>query len=124
MALLDHEQRWLRAESGTAMQLAMQLIVSAATVSNTTELVEIEMAHLNSCHYSGQLSLDFAELLLADRVEFAVPTHSNASLVSLSSPEFRPEIADPTAISGARHGLEREPSSRKRRLHLRPRPHP
>lgn len=106
MALLDHEHRWLDGESGIAMQLAMQLLVSAATVSGATELVEIEMAHLNSCHYSGQMSLDFAELLLADRVEFAVPAHSNASLVSCSSPDFRPEQVSPVAVAGARRVME------------------
>ncbi len=104
--LHDHEQRWLAGESGEAMELAMKLIVSAAEVSGASELVAIEMAHLNSTHYSGQMSLDFAEMLLANKVTFAVPAHSNASVISCSSPEFRPEANDPITVAGARRVME------------------
>lgn len=104
--LLDHEQRWLAGESGDAMALAMRLILSAAQVSGASELVAIDMAHLNSTHYSGQMSLDFAEFLLENQVEFAVPTHSNTSLISCSSPDFRPEDANPTDVAGARRVME------------------
>ena len=99
--LTDAEQRWLRGEDGPAMQLAMRLIASAAQVSGATELVAVDMAHLNSTHYSGRMSLDFAEFLLEHRVSFAVPTHSNSSLISCSSPAFRPQAESPDEVAGA-----------------------
>lgn len=104
--LTDGEQRWLRGEDGPAMQLAMQLIASAAQVSGASELVAVDMAHLNSTHYSGTMSLDFAEFLLEHRVSFAVPTHSNSSLISCSSPAFRPEAESPNAVTGAQRVME------------------
>lgn len=104
--LTDAEQRWLRGEDGPAMQLAMRLIASAAQVSGATQLVAVDMAHLNSTHYSGTMSLDFAEFLLEHRVSFAVPTHSNSSLISCSSPAFRPEDESPNAVAGARRAMQ------------------
>lgn len=92
--------------TGRAMDLAVRLIEAAAEASGATEFVAIEMAHINSCHYSGRLSLDFAELLLAEGVSFAVPTHTNASLISCTSPSLRPEASDPEAVAGARRVME------------------
>jgi len=83
------------------MQHAMRLIVAAATASGATELVPIEMAHIGSSHYTGRLSLDFAEFLLAEGATLAVPTHTNASLVSCSSPDLRPEALSPTEVAGS-----------------------
>lgn len=106
LVLLDCEERWLRGEAGAAMKLAMQLVLAAAEVSEVTEMVPVEMAHINSCHYSGVMSLDFAEFLLADRVSFAVPTHTNASLISCSTPHLRPEDRSPVEVQGARRVME------------------
>lgn len=36
------------------MQLAMRLVLAAAEVTGASRFVTIEMAHINSCHYSGQ----------------------------------------------------------------------
>ena len=88
------------------MQLAMRLVVAAAEVSGTSELVAIESAHINSCHYSGRLSLDFAEFLLAEGASLAVPTHTNASLISCTSPDLRPEGEAPEAVAGARRVMQ------------------
>lgn len=106
VALVDSEERWLRGEAGAAMQWAVRMLVAAAKVSGASELVPIEMAHINSCHYSGTMSLDFAEFLLDGRVSFAVPTHTNASLISCSSPEMRPESKSPIEVGGARRMME------------------
>lgn len=106
LILTDQEERWLRGEHGRAMQLAMELIVSTARIAGVTELVAIEMAHINSCHYSGQLSLDFAEFLLAEGARLAVPTHTNASLIACSSPDVRPAAQAPVEVAGARRVME------------------
>lgn len=102
----EQEQRWLSGADGKAMQLAMRLIVAAAEVSGATRFVPIEMAHINSCHYSGPLSLHFAEFLVAEGAKLAVPTHTNASLISCSSPELRPESSTPDEVAGATRLME------------------
>ncbi len=102
----EQEQRWLSGADGAAMALAMQLMVAAADVSGATRFVQIEMAHINSCHYSGQMSLDFAEFLLAEGATLSVPTHTNASLISCSSPDVRPASATPETVANAERVMD------------------
>lgn len=101
MNLTEQEQRWLAGGDGKAMQMAMELIVAAARVAGVTEFVAIDFAHINSCHYSGQMSLDFAEFLLAEGAKLAVPTHTNASLIDCGSPALRPADRTPDEVAGA-----------------------
>ncbi len=89
-----------------ARQLAARLVLSAAETSGATELVPIEMAHISACHYSGRASLDFAEFLLRNNARFAVPTHTNASLIACATPTLRPESTDPESVAGARRLME------------------
>ncbi len=106
VVLEEQEQRWLSGADGKAMQLAMRLVQAAAEVSGAERFVPIEMAHINSCHYSGSMSLDFAEFLLAEGATLAVPTHTNASLISCTSPDVRPQAASPVEVDGARRVME------------------
>ena len=106
LKLDEQEEKWLSGADGPVMELAMRLIAAAAEVSGATTFVPIEMAHLNSTHYSGQMSLDFAEFLLEHDAKFAVPAHSNTSLISCSSPDLRPEKNAPKAVSEARRLME------------------
>ena len=71
-----------------------------------TEFVEIEFAHISSSFYSGQVSVDFAEFMLANGASFAVPTHTNASLIDCSSPDLRAEHEHPVEVRGARRLME------------------
>lgn len=104
--LTDNEARWLAGDDGRAMQLAMELIVAAANVSGAEELIEIDFAHINSCHWSGKLSEDFAEFLLAEGARLSVPTYTNASLIDCAHPELRPVEANPHAVRGAQRVME------------------
>ncbi len=106
MRLTAEEQAWLDGRAGRAKQLAMRLMAGAAEVSGAKRFVPIEFAHINSCHYSGQMSLDFAEFLLADGAAPVVPTHTNASLIDCSQPWLRDESRDPQAVRGAARLME------------------
>ena len=106
MDLTDRERSLLEGEQGRAMQLAMELIVAAATVAGVDELVEVDFAHINSCHWSGQLSEDFAEFLQAEGAELAIPTYTNTSLIDCSHPELRPAAEAPEAVDGARRLMD------------------
>ncbi|MEM9203114.1 MAG: aconitase X, partial [Actinomycetota bacterium] len=59
-----------------------------------------------SCHWSGRLSVDFAEFLLAEGASLAVPTHTNASLIDCSQPQLRPAASSPDAVQGAARLME------------------
>lgn len=106
MLLAPDEQAALDGDFGAAAQLSMRLLVAAGEATGAPRLIPVEMAHINSCHYSGQVSLDFAEFLLANDARLAVPTHTNASLISSASPQLRPLDATPTAVNGARRLME------------------
>ncbi|MEM8747294.1 MAG: aconitase X [Actinomycetota bacterium] len=102
----DLDRRRLAGDEGRAAQLAMRLLVAAADASGASGFVPIEFAHINSCHWSGRLSVDFAEFLLAEGAELAVPTHTNASLIDVHRPGLRSEAATPDAVAGATRLME------------------
>lgn len=102
MQLSEYDKRLLSGAEGKARRLAMQMMVKAAEALGAERLVDVSMAHVNSCFYSGQVGLDFAEFLLADGVKVAVPTKTNVGLVDLLHPELRPEKANSEAVLGAR----------------------
>jgi len=104
--LTEQEQQWLAGAEGKAMQLAMELVVAAARVAGVTELVPIDFAHINSCHYSGRMSLDFAEFLLAEGASLAVQTHTNASLIDCGTPSLRPVDRSPVEVADAERLME------------------
>lgn len=106
LALTDAEARWLAGDEGRAMQLAIELIVAAANVSDAVDLVEVDFAHINSCHWSGKLSEDFAEFLLAEGARLSVPTYTNASLIDCANRDLRPVDAAPEAVRGAERVME------------------
>lgn len=100
--LSEYDKRLLSGAEGKAKRLAMQMMVKAAEAMGAERLVDVSMAHVNSCFYSGKVGLDFAEFLLADGVKVAVPTKTNVGLVDLLHPELRPEKASTEEVQGAR----------------------
>ena len=100
--LSEYDRRLLSGDEGKARRVAMQMMVKAAEAMGAERLIDVSMAHVNSCFYSGQVGLDFAEFLLADGVKVAVPTKTNVGLVDLLHPELRPEKANSEAVLGAR----------------------
>jgi predicted aconitase len=64
----------------------MRLVVAMAETCGAERLIDIESAHVDSCLYHGQASLDFAERLAGGRV--AVPTTLNVGLVDLVHPDL------------------------------------
>ncbi len=102
MITLSHEEdQWLSGADGKAMQLAMRLMLSAAEATGATEFVPIEFAHINSSFYSGEISLAFVDFLLTEGGRLAVPTHTNASLISCTTPGLRPLERTPADVAGA-----------------------
>ncbi|NJM29817.1 MAG: DUF521 domain-containing protein [Rhizobiales bacterium] len=91
---------------GPAMKLAMQLVAKAADILGAEELAPISFAHLDSCFYTGQVHLDFARFLKANKARFAVPTWSNNGVVSLEQPELKPESDNGETVRGARELMQ------------------
>ena len=101
MELTDHARALLDGASGKAMQLAVRLVVKAATIMGARTLRRISFAHLDACFYTGQAHVDFIRFLLENGAKLAVPTWTNNGVVSLADPTLRPSTEDPETVSGA-----------------------
>ncbi len=66
----------------------MRLVVRAAEVTGARRLIDITRAHVDSCLYHGQASLDFVDRLLAGAARVRVPTTLNVGAVDLLHPEL------------------------------------
>lgn len=88
------------------MQLAMRLVVKAASIMGAERLIAVSFAHVDACFYTGQAHVDFVRHLLENGAKLAVPTWTNNGVVSLADPTLRPEAEDPDFVRGAREVME------------------
>ncbi len=66
----------------------MRLVVRAAEVTGARRLIDLSRAHVDSCLYHGEASLDFVDRLLAGGARVRVPTTLNVGAVDLLHPEL------------------------------------
>ncbi len=66
----------------------MRLVVRAAEVLGADRLIPITQAHVDSCLYHGQATLDFVDRLNDGRTRVAVPTTLNVGALDLLHPEL------------------------------------
>lgn len=93
--LTEADERMLAGDAGEAVRLAMRIIVCMAEVAGADRLIDVASAHIDGCLYHGQVSLDFAERLVAAGARVAVPTTLNVGLLDLLHPElYRGEPED------------------------------
>ncbi|HET6381315.1 MAG TPA: aconitase X catalytic domain-containing protein [candidate division Zixibacteria bacterium] len=91
MALLNltpDERALLAGEAGVGAALAMRLVVRVAQALDAERLIPITRAHVDSCLYHGQASLDFAQRLLDGGARVSVPTTLNVGSLDLLHPEL------------------------------------
>ncbi len=100
--LTAYDQGLLSGRFGKAKQTAMRVIKRAAQVSSAPHMIDITMAHVNSCFYSGQAGVEFAEFLVREGAELAVPTLTNTGLIDLLHPDLRSKPKDAKVVEGAR----------------------
>ncbi|MDP9467298.1 MAG: aconitase X catalytic domain-containing protein, partial [Chloroflexota bacterium] len=68
--------------------LAMRLVVRAAEVLGAARLIPITRAHVDSCLYHGEATVDFVERLVSGGAQVAVPTTLNVGAIDLLHPEL------------------------------------
>jgi len=100
--LSSYDQGLLSGRYGKAKQTAMKVIERAAQVSGAPHLIDISMAHVNSCFYSGEAGVEFAKFLVREGGELAVPTLTNTGLIDLLHPDLRSKPKDAKVVEGAR----------------------
>lgn len=66
----------------------MRLVLRAAEVTGATELIDVTGAHVDSCLYHGEATLDFVQRLVDGRARVRVPTTLNVGALDLLHPEL------------------------------------
>ena len=78
----------LGGDAGEGAAFAMRLVVRAAEVTGADRLIDISAAHVDSCLYHGEASVDFADRLVEGGARVRVPTTLNVGAVDLLHPEL------------------------------------
>lgn len=79
--LTADDERILAGAYGEGARTAMRIVLEAARFEGATELVDVEMGHIDGCFYQGPASLAFAQRLAATGSTVRVPTTMNSILV-------------------------------------------
>jgi predicted aconitase len=88
LELTAHERQLLAGEHGSAVAMAMAIIVRMGALAGAHQLVEVSAAHIDSCLYHGTVGLDLAERLAAEGGRVTVPTTLNVAALDLLHPEL------------------------------------
>ena len=94
----------LAGERGAGLAFAMRLVVRAAEALGADRLIPIVGAHVDSCLYHGEASLDFVRRLSRDNAQVAVPTSLNVGALDLLHPELW--RGDPRTAERGREHME------------------
>jgi predicted aconitase len=84
--LTAEEEAMLGGQDGDGVALALRVIAGLARIEGAPRLVEITSAHVDSCLYHGQVSLDFAHRLVSLGAKVRVPTTLNVGSMDLLHP--------------------------------------
>ena len=79
--LAEIDRRFLAGEFGEAARIAARIVLQTARIEGATELVDVEMAHLDGVFYQGPAGLKFARKLCDLGAKVRVPTTMNAVCV-------------------------------------------
>ncbi|WP_149587550.1 cis-3-hydroxy-L-proline dehydratase [Tabrizicola flagellatus] len=79
--LSELDCRLLAGDFGEAAQTAMRIVLQTARIEGATELVDVDMAHLDGVFYQGPAGLKFARRLCDMGARVRVPTTMNALCV-------------------------------------------
>ncbi|MFN2417389.1 MAG: aconitase X [Candidatus Limnocylindria bacterium] len=96
-ALSRLDQELLDGTHGDGSAFAMRLVVRAAEVTGAQRLIDVTRAHVDSCLYHGEATLDFVGRLAGGHTRVRIPTTLNVGGLDLFHPErYRgdPRIAD------------------------------
>ena len=83
----------------------MRLILRAAESTGADRLIDITGAHVDSCLYHGEASLDFAARLVDGGARVSVPTTLNVGAVDMLHPDLN--RGDPAVIARGRLLMDR-----------------
>lgn len=87
LQLTTQDEKMLAGAEGTAVQMAMRILVTMAGVYGAVRLLDVASAHIDGCLYHGDSGLEFAERLVTGGARVRIPTTLNVGAVDLLHPE-------------------------------------
>jgi predicted aconitase len=85
--LTASDEAMLAGAEGTAMQMAMRILVTMADVYGAERLLDVASAHIDGCLYHGDSGLEFAQRLVAGGAQVRIPTTLNVGAIDLLHPQ-------------------------------------
>jgi cis-L-3-hydroxyproline dehydratase len=79
--LTEVDRGFLSGAFGEAGRLAMRIVLQTARIEGATELIDVEMAHIDGCFYQGPAGLRFIRRLTELGARVRVPSTMNAICV-------------------------------------------
>ncbi len=86
LALDDRERSMLAGDHGEGFALAARLVVRAAEVLGAERLIPITRAHVDSCLYHGEATIDFVQRLVDGEARVARSDHAERRHAGPSPP--------------------------------------
>ena len=77
----------VHSQSNQALATAMRILVAAGELLGAKRLVPIVSSHIDGCLYHGDSGTEFAEMLVTQNAQVAVPTTLNVGAIDLRTPE-------------------------------------
>ncbi|HEY3211123.1 MAG TPA: aconitase X catalytic domain-containing protein [Actinomycetota bacterium] len=88
VTLSAQDRAMLDGEQGEAARFAMRIVLGQAEAVGAPRLLDVTSAHIDGCLYHGQVSLDFAERLVAAGAKVRVPSTLNVGALDLLHPDL------------------------------------
>ncbi|MGI8830400.1 MAG: aconitase X, partial [Candidatus Limnocylindria bacterium] len=88
LELGQRDRELLDGTHGDGAAFAMRLVVRAAEVTVAQRLIDVTQAHVDSCLYHGEATLDFVQRLVDGHARVSVPTTLNVGALDLLHPEL------------------------------------
>lgn len=99
LRLSESDRAMLGGEAGGAPRIAMQIVTKLAEWMGAESLIDVELAHIDGCLFTGRAGLDFAEQLAAAGGRVVVPTTLNVSSLDLLHPTLYRGAAASAALA-------------------------
>src|SRR6266498_779845 len=82
------DQAMIDGNYGEAPRFAMRMVLGQAEVVGAPRLIDVTSAHIDGCLYHGQVSIDFADCLIAAGATVRIPSTLNVSALDLLHPDL------------------------------------
>ncbi|MEO6577834.1 MAG: aconitase X, partial [Candidatus Limnocylindria bacterium] len=105
VSLSPHDRGLLNGSRGEGVAFAMRLVVRAARATGASQLLDVTRAHVDSCLYHGEATLDFVKRIGEGRTRVVIPTTLNVGALDLLHPELY--RGDPRTAKRGRMLMER-----------------